>query len=1043
MEPIATTLELVFIDATVEDYESLVQGSRPEIVPVIINPDEDGIALIARTLSLAQNVEHVHIISHGAPGTIQLGSSILSLNNFSTYVHHLKQWANALANSCELLLYGCNVAAGDRGTRFVQKLASYLNIPVAASTHPVGHAQHKGSWELDYQTGKISASNAIDASTQAMYQGAFIINALYASDNDGDLYVVDIETAEAVDIGDLSFPTFAIARNEANDEGPIIYIGNDLNSDLVSQFNPEDQTNQPVGTTNLGQVFLKLAQAQDGRFYAMTSSTANLFASATPPNPANPGAAVDLGVVANLPIGSGDVAFNPNDENELFVLVTNPGNNLFALYTVDVSAVGPLSAEFVGNITNSSVLLTPGTGSGSLAFGPNGNLYLTSNNPNPSLYRIPVVNGIISVDGNSNIEAEFVGETVDAFNPETALTFTDFATLPITLEQPEASLVVTKTDNRDTITPGEDTLYDIVVTNDSEATIQFLEVIDEVPDLILNPTWTATIPVGGGSFLESGSNSITGTGDIDLIATLDNDVSITITLTGTIDSAAPIGTLLNTTEANTSTGVSVAGTDTTEIIGDDDDCEDGEEIRGNNANNRLVGTPDNDPIFGLGGADELIGLECNDDLFGGRGNDILRGNEDNDTLRGQRGSDILRGGSGADRLNGGFGQDRILGGTQNDVLRGRNGNDSLNGKNGRDRVRGDDGNDRAAGGRGNDRVFGGFGEDTLRGGSGRDIIQAGQNDDKAIGGAGEDLINGGLGADRIFGRIGDDSMRGGRANDVIRAGAGNDSATGNLGDDRIFGSSGNDSFRAQRGNDVVRGAGGDDELFGNQGDDKVIAGAGDDLLLTGLGSDRANGKIGNDILVLGRGDDRGKGNSGNDVILGKVGDDRIGGATGDDRLDGGRGADKVGGGQGQDIVRGSQGADIVNGRAGNDEVRGGLGNDILRGANGADSLIGGRGDDILIGGNGVDTFVFRRIQEGVDRIRDLMEGDRIDLSAIFAMPDFIGSDPFSHIRVRNVSGGSSVVQIDSNGNEVGREFVDLVVLQGINQSAIDSTVFLV
>ena len=147
---------------------------------------------------------------------------------------------------------------------------------------------------------------------------------------------------------------------------------------------------------------------------------------------------------------------------------------------------------------------------------------------------------------------------------------------------------------------------------------------------------------------------------------------------------------------------------------------------------------------------------------------------------------------------------------------------------------------------------------------------------------------------------------------------------------------------------------------------------------------------------------------------------------------------------GNDEVRVGLGNDILRGGSGVDTLYGGRGNDVLRGGGGNDRLVGDLGNDTLIGGAGADIFVYRQIDERTDVINDFGTGsDRIDVSAIFDDPAFTGGDPLNNLRVRRVSGGSSVVQIDANGNQQGRDWQDLVILAGVRPPAVPDSVFLV
>ena len=99
------------------------------------------------------------------------------------------------------------------------------------------------------------------------------------------------------------------------------------------------------------------------------------------------------------------------------------------------------------------------------------------------------------------------------------------------------------------------------------------------------------------------------------------------------------------------------------------------EGRGNDLDNRIVGTAQDNRLFGGGGNDTMAGGDGHDVLSGGDGNDAMAGEAGNDTLIGGTGNDVLNGGAGADRLAGGEGRDRLTGAAGQDVLSGDAGAD--------------------------------------------------------------------------------------------------------------------------------------------------------------------------------------------------------------------------------------------------------------------------------------------------------------------------------------------------------------------------------
>ncbi|MBD1833768.1 cadherin-like domain-containing protein [Cyanobacteria bacterium FACHB-472] len=132
--------EIVFIDATVADKESLAAGVKPGTEVIILDSTRDGVAQITEGLANRCDIASVHIVSHGSPGCLYLGNTQLSLDTFNRYASQLQQWD--LAN---LLLYGCNVAAGDAGEEFVEKLRQLTGVGVAASRQVIGD----GYWSLE------------------------------------------------------------------------------------------------------------------------------------------------------------------------------------------------------------------------------------------------------------------------------------------------------------------------------------------------------------------------------------------------------------------------------------------------------------------------------------------------------------------------------------------------------------------------------------------------------------------------------------------------------------------------------------------------------------------------------------------------------------------------------------------------------------------------------------------------------------------------------------------------------------------------------
>jgi hypothetical protein len=99
---------------------------------VILDPTRDGVERITQVLASRTDVEAVHLVSHGSPGCLYLGSTQLCLETLYDYAPQLQTWFTP-STSPSLLLYGCNVAAGDAGEEFIEKLHRLTGAEVAAS----------------------------------------------------------------------------------------------------------------------------------------------------------------------------------------------------------------------------------------------------------------------------------------------------------------------------------------------------------------------------------------------------------------------------------------------------------------------------------------------------------------------------------------------------------------------------------------------------------------------------------------------------------------------------------------------------------------------------------------------------------------------------------------------------------------------------------------------------------------------------------------------------------------------------------------------
>jgi Ca2+-binding RTX toxin-like protein len=162
---------VIFIDSRMEiDTTQVAPGTEV----VRIDSTEDGIARISEVLAAHHDLASLQIIGHGSAGRLFLGDVELSNDTLAQYETQVRDWGSALAESGDLFLFGCNVAAGDIGQTFVHKIAELTQADVAASTDLTGNDALGGDWDLEYQVGAIAAESALSLQLLETFDGILV-----------------------------------------------------------------------------------------------------------------------------------------------------------------------------------------------------------------------------------------------------------------------------------------------------------------------------------------------------------------------------------------------------------------------------------------------------------------------------------------------------------------------------------------------------------------------------------------------------------------------------------------------------------------------------------------------------------------------------------------------------------------------------------------------------------------------------------------------------------------------------------------------------
>jgi hypothetical protein len=161
--------QVVFFESGVKDFQLLRQGLACDTDAVVLNGGGDGLAEMGAFLKGRQGLSAIHVVSHGAPGVLELGTTVLDQQALKDHTAQVTAMGAALAPHGDLLLWGCDVAAGPEGQTFLSDLAGTMGANVAAAAHLVGAADLGGSWQLETTLGDVHTEAPFSAEAREAF----------------------------------------------------------------------------------------------------------------------------------------------------------------------------------------------------------------------------------------------------------------------------------------------------------------------------------------------------------------------------------------------------------------------------------------------------------------------------------------------------------------------------------------------------------------------------------------------------------------------------------------------------------------------------------------------------------------------------------------------------------------------------------------------------------------------------------------------------------------------------------------------------------
>jgi len=908
--------QLIIVDTSLSDYQSLIgeilagQDSSVSYDIQQLDSASNGLEQISAILSSRSNLSAVHILSHGSDGSLNFGTGNLSNENLQQNRQTLARWGEALTPEGDLLLYGCNVAAGSSGVDFIRNLADLTGADVAASDDATGHG---GDWQLEYQAGAIETPSLAETTRVEEYQF-----------NLGDVVSTD---ADETLVGTAADDTFIFADNWGSDQLDQTDSGghdsldfSNVSDDLVFVI----RSNGDISVNN-GQYTVEAdgsVTLSDGSSTLEAGSVENLIG----------GTGNNTFVFERGAVLSGTIDGGSGGENRLDYTAYNTA---IAVDLSDNSATGTAGISHIQHVTGGSGnddltgdayrnelsggagddtlvggagndQLSGGSGINSIAGGDGDDILVESADAD-----ITLTDNTVVIDSVSSDATGFKGAILLGGDGSHTLDASAFSG-SVALDGKGGTDQLFGGSGAATYAFAEAWGSDEVTGKGSEDGLDFTRVSD---DLTFSFTGLTALSAGDGtnSLDATGIKRVTGGEGVD-----------------TLDFSQVSGSLVFVVRADGSISVS-DGNYQVEADGSITLSNGSATLEARAVENLLGGSGDNTFVFERGAA--LSGT-----IDGGGGNnhlDYSAFNADvvielNDgsatatsgishiqTVTGGDGSDTLDCSRVGAALSFTLHADKRISVSGNGLTLQTTAIESLVGGTGDSTFVFEPGAELSG------TIDGGGGENTLDYSAFSENIRVDLETGSADKTAGISHVR------NVVGGAGNDNLTGDALQNKLTGGAGNDTLSGGAGDDILGGGSGEDNLRGGDGDDQLSGGRGINHLDGGGGNDTLVESADADMTLTDTGVaigtevSTATGLEGA-ILTGGAGAnvlDASAFTSGSVVLDGGAGNDTLTGTAGDDRLTGGSGDDHLTGGGGTDLYAFAEnwGADTVTGN-GNDDT---------------------------------------------------------------------------------------------------------------------------
>lgn len=259
------------VDSSLEGWRTLADDLSAKAQVVVVGAEGTDLAGVARALASGGPVDSLQIFAHGSAGTVHLGGETIDAAALDGPLGQMvRDWSASLSQSGDILVFGCDVGAGDQGAAFVDKLAALTGADVAASTDAVG----RGDFGLERTAGAVESGLALSERDAAGYDRLLAAptiaqNVIYDANSrvtpeDTVLAITDVTVADA-DGGTLTVTLAAThGKVQVTTTGGLTVTGNNsasltlsgsvasLNASLATlKYAPDADYNSQAGAASI------------------------------------------------------------------------------------------------------------------------------------------------------------------------------------------------------------------------------------------------------------------------------------------------------------------------------------------------------------------------------------------------------------------------------------------------------------------------------------------------------------------------------------------------------------------------------------------------------------------------------------------------------------------------------------------------------------------------------------------------------------------------------------------------------------------------